>query len=89
MIRKMSNQEEISTPKTDVGKLNWQLGTYKRAFLFSYGPNYHLRIEIDLVRISVAEALNMFDQLWKLNQTISANYTHRLLVNNSRRYDKS
>ena len=27
----------------------------------------YLRIEIDLVRISVAEALNMFDQLWKLN----------------------
>ena len=35
----------------------------KRIFLFNYGPNYHLRIEIDLVRISVAEALNMFDQL--------------------------
>ena len=34
-----------------------------RAFLFRYGPNYHLRIEIDLVRIRVAEALNMFDQL--------------------------
>ena len=51
--------------------------------------NYHLRIEIDLVRISVAEALNMFDQLSKLNQSISADDTHRLLVNNSRRYDKS
>ena len=29
MIRKMHNQNEIPTPKTEVGKnTNWQLGTY-------------------------------------------------------------
>ena len=59
MIRKMRNQKEFSTPKAEVGKTKLTI----RYFLFSYGPNYHLRIEIDLVRISVAEALNMFDQL--------------------------
>ena len=61
----MGSQKEISTPKAEVGKTNLPIRyivLIKRAFLFSYYPNYHLRIEIDLVRISVAESLNMFDQ---------------------------
>ena len=54
MIRKMCNQKEILTPKAEVGKTKLTI----RYFLFSYGPNYQLRIEIDMVRITVAEALN-------------------------------